>query len=167
MALSMDEQRILAEIERQLADDDPSLAARLTTFGRPGLMASLRTPRGRVLASFLVVAVVAVLSLMVYALIPLRVLPARGTQVQSTAVPSQSGQTTPAGRPATTGTAVPAAAAAGPGTTGTPGAGRAGSAAGRVPAAGQAPPAASSAGNPSTTGAPAGQAASPQQARSG
>src|SRR6266568_190803 len=83
MALSMDEQRILAEIERQLADDDPSLAARLTTFGRPGLMASLRTPRGRVLASFLVVAVVAVLSLMVYALIPLRVPPARSRLAQA------------------------------------------------------------------------------------
>ena len=39
MALSMEEQRILAEIERQLADDDPSLAVRLSTFRRPGLTA--------------------------------------------------------------------------------------------------------------------------------
>jgi len=46
MALSMEEQRILAEIERQLADDDPSLAVRLSTFRRPGLTAHLRTPRG-------------------------------------------------------------------------------------------------------------------------
>jgi Protein of unknown function (DUF3040) len=96
MALSMDEQRILAEIERHLADDDPSLAARLTTFGRPGLIASLRTPRGRLLASFLAVAVVAVLSLVLYALMPLRALPIRGTQVRSTAVPSRSEQTVPA-----------------------------------------------------------------------
>jgi Protein of unknown function (DUF3040) len=155
MALSMDEQRILAEIERQLADDDPSLAARLTTFGRPGLAASLRTPRGRVLVSFLAVAVAAVLSLMVYSLIPLRVLPARGTQVRSTAVPSQSEQTAPAGRPATAGTAGPAATAAGPGL-----AGAAGSAAARAPAA-------KSGGNLSPTRAPARQAASPQQARSG
>lgn len=39
MALSMDEQRILAEIEQQLTHDDPSLATRLRTFGlrrRPG-----------------------------------------------------------------------------------------------------------------------------------
>lgn len=91
----MDEQRILAEIERQLAVDDPSLAARLATFGRPGLAASLRTPRGRVLVSFLAVAVIALLSLTVYSLIPLRVLPARGTQVRSTAVPSRSVQTAP------------------------------------------------------------------------
>jgi hypothetical protein len=33
MALSMDEQRILAEIEQQITRDDPSLATRLTTFG--------------------------------------------------------------------------------------------------------------------------------------
>ena len=34
MALSMDEQRILAEIEQRLTQDDPSLATRLSTFGR-------------------------------------------------------------------------------------------------------------------------------------
>lgn len=34
MALSMDEQRILTEIESQLSDDDPRLAQRLSTFGR-------------------------------------------------------------------------------------------------------------------------------------
>src|SRR5712691_2507659 len=99
MALSMEEQRILAEIERQLADDDPPLAVRLSTFGRPGLTAMLRTPRGRVLASFLAVAVVALLSVLVYSLIPLRVLPAR-THVRATAAPSRSEQTTKAGQPA-------------------------------------------------------------------
>jgi len=34
MALSMDEQRILAAIEQQLTRDDPALATRLSTFGR-------------------------------------------------------------------------------------------------------------------------------------
>jgi hypothetical protein len=77
MALPMEEQRILAEIERQLADDYPSLARRLAAFGRPGLAARLRTPRGRVLASFLAIASVAVLSLLVYLLISLRTPPAR------------------------------------------------------------------------------------------
>src|SRR5580692_5928355 len=75
MALSMEEQRILAEIERQLAGEDPGLAVRLSRFGRPGLAAGLNTPRGRVLASFFVVGVVALLSLMVYSLMPLRVAP--------------------------------------------------------------------------------------------
>ncbi len=149
MALSMDEQRILAEIERQLADDDPSLAARLTTFGRPGLVATLRTPRGRVLVSFLAVAAVALLSLMLYSLLPLGVLPARGTHVRSTAVPSRSEQTAPASQPATAGTA----------TAGT--AGTAGSAAGQPQSAGH------NGGVLRTARAPAGQAASPQQARSG
>ena len=78
MALSMEEQRILAEIERQLAGEDPGLAVRLSRFGRPGLAAGLNTPRGRVLASFLVVGVVALLSLMVYSLMPLRMAPDGG-----------------------------------------------------------------------------------------
>ena len=92
MALSMEEQRILAEMERQLAGDDPSLALRLSKFGRPGLAAGLRTPRGRVLASFLVVAVVALLSLTVYSLMPLRTVPDRGVHGQRAAPLGQSGQ---------------------------------------------------------------------------
>ena len=91
MALSMEEQRILAEIERQLADEEPSLAARLSTFRRPGLTAGLRTPRGRMLVSLSVVAAVALLSLMVYSLMPLRVLPGRGAGGGSTVAPAQPG----------------------------------------------------------------------------
>ena len=102
MALSMEEQRILAEMERQLAGDDPSLALRLSKFGRPGLAAGLRTPRGRVLASFLVVAVVALLSLTVYSLMPLRTVPDRGVHGQRAAPLGQSGQTAQASAPATT-----------------------------------------------------------------
>jgi hypothetical protein len=80
MALPMEEQRILAEIERQLADDDPSLARRLSAFGRPGVAARLRTPRGRVLVTFLAAAAVMLLSLLVYSLISLRTQPARPVQ---------------------------------------------------------------------------------------
>ncbi len=43
MALSMDEQRMLAEIERRLADDDPVLAARLTAFRLPRLTFATRS----------------------------------------------------------------------------------------------------------------------------
>lgn len=92
MALSMEEQRILAEIERQLAGEDPALAVRLSKFGRPGLAAGLKTPRGRVLASFLVVGAVALLSLMVYSLMPLRVAPDGGAGSRPTAAPSQPAQ---------------------------------------------------------------------------
>ena len=109
MALSMEEQRILAEIERQLAGEDPGLAVRLSRFGRPGLAAGLNTPRGRVLASFLVVGVVALLSLMVYSLMPLRVAPDGGAGSRSTAAPSQPAQ---AAQPSTPATAAPAASKA-------------------------------------------------------
>jgi hypothetical protein len=72
MALSMDEQRILEEMERKLAYDDPLLASRLTSFGRPGLAAIMRSRRARVLLSFLALIVIAAVSLAVYALTPFR-----------------------------------------------------------------------------------------------
>ena len=72
MALSMDEQRILDEMERKLADDDPMLASRLTTFGRPGLTALMRSRRARIVLSFLALIVIAAVSVAVYALTPFR-----------------------------------------------------------------------------------------------
>jgi hypothetical protein len=72
MALSMDEQRALDEMERKLADDDPLLASRLTSFGRPGLAAVLRSRRARIVLSFLALIVIAAVSLVVYALTPFR-----------------------------------------------------------------------------------------------
>ena len=72
MALSMDEQRILDEMERKLADDDPLLASRLTSFGRPGLAALMRSRRARIVLSFLALVAVAAVSLAVYALTPFR-----------------------------------------------------------------------------------------------
>jgi hypothetical protein len=101
MALSMDEQRILAEIERKLAADDPGLAGSLSAFSRPGLPAGFRSPRSRMLASIIVIAVIALTSLMVYSFSPLRVLqhqgrgPARPAQKRSeqTTAPSQASAT--------------------------------------------------------------------------
>jgi hypothetical protein len=72
MALSMDEQRILEEMERKLADDDPLLASRLTSFGRPGLAALMRSRRARIVLSFMALVVIAAVSLVVYALTPFR-----------------------------------------------------------------------------------------------
>ena len=72
MALSMDEQRILDEMERKLSDDDPLLASRLTSFGRPGLAALMRSRRARIILSFLALIVIAAASLVVYALTPFR-----------------------------------------------------------------------------------------------
>ena len=72
MALSMDEQRILEEMERKLAEADPLLASRLTSFGRPGLAALMRSRRARIVLSLLGLVVIAAVSLAVYALTPFR-----------------------------------------------------------------------------------------------
>lgn len=72
MALSADEQRALAEIERRLATDDPGLATCLTAFRRPGPGRVLRSPRARIIGSLFTVLLVAMVSLMVYAMIPFR-----------------------------------------------------------------------------------------------
>src|SRR6266496_3367806 len=72
MALSMDEQRALAEIERRLAADDPGLATCLTAFRRPGPARVLSSPRARIIGSLFTVLLVAMVSLMVYAMIPFR-----------------------------------------------------------------------------------------------
>ena len=59
MALPMDEQRILEEMERMLAADDPRLAARLSAFGQPGVSQVLRTRRAKAVLSLMLVAVIA------------------------------------------------------------------------------------------------------------
>jgi len=72
MALSMDEQRILDEMASRLAEEDPELASRLASLGRPGVGGVLRSSRSRLLAAFLALTLIVVVSLMVYAMIPFR-----------------------------------------------------------------------------------------------
>ena len=72
MALSMDEQRMLAEIERRLVAEDPRLAARLSSFRRPSPLITLRTPRGRIIGSLITVGLVTVISVLVYVMVPFR-----------------------------------------------------------------------------------------------
>jgi Protein of unknown function (DUF3040) len=80
MALSMEEQRILAEIERGLTRTDPRLAARLAGFQRPGVLAGrLRSPRQRALASLAALAMLLLMSVLVYLVVSLRGMPQRGT----------------------------------------------------------------------------------------
>ncbi len=69
MALSMEEQRILAEMERNLAAEDPRLASRLTAFGqhRPG---SLRAQRVRTIAGLLALAMIAAVTITMFMLSP-------------------------------------------------------------------------------------------------
>ncbi len=96
MALSMDEQRVLAEIERRLAAEEPGLAACLTNFRRPGPAAVLRSPRARIIGSLFTVLLVATISLMVYAMIPFRAHGGRLPAGRPGTVPSQT-QITAAG----------------------------------------------------------------------
>jgi len=109
MALSMDEQRILAEIERRLAADDPSLASSLSTFRRPGPGTVLRSPRARIIGSLFTVLLVAVVSLMVYAMIPFRDHALRNPVIpppqasHNTAIASAASSDPPSAQQATTG----------------------------------------------------------------
>jgi Protein of unknown function (DUF3040) len=72
MALSMDEQRILDQIERGLASADPALATRMASFGANRGITALRMRRLRLVASVMTLLVVASVSLVVYALVPFR-----------------------------------------------------------------------------------------------
>ena len=85
MALSMDEQRMLAEIERRLAAEDPGLATKLTSFRRPGPAAGLRTRRGKILGSICTIVLLAVIGITVYAMTPFR---AYGQKTKPTATTS-------------------------------------------------------------------------------
>lgn len=86
MALSMDEQRILAEIEESLARTEPGLAARLSSFGHPGSITT-RSARALVTASCMALVVMAFVSMMLYALGPRRSMPLRGQRLQPTTAP--------------------------------------------------------------------------------
>jgi hypothetical protein len=66
VALPMDEQRILEEMERMLAADDPRLAARLSAFGQPGVGAVFRTRRAKALLSLVMVAAIATAASVIY-----------------------------------------------------------------------------------------------------
>jgi len=102
MALSMDEQRMLAEIERRLAAEDPGLAARLSSFKRPGPAVKLRSPRSKIIGSLFAVAAALVLSVMIYAMIPFRAhVPKGATNPQATGGVSASAPVRPAPKPAT------------------------------------------------------------------
>lgn len=95
MALSMDEQRILDEIERGLASADPVLASRLSSFGFQRATAVLRIRRARMAASFLTLLVVAAVSLVVYVLVPFRAVVDRHGAARTSASPSSPALTVP------------------------------------------------------------------------
>jgi hypothetical protein len=68
----MDEQRILEEMERTLAADDPRLAARLAAFGQPGIGHTLRTRRARATLSVMALVLIAAVAGVIYLMSSLR-----------------------------------------------------------------------------------------------
>jgi hypothetical protein len=70
VALSMEEQRILAEMERNLAADDPRLASRLTSFGQQRLPGTLSSQRVRTIAGLLALAMIAAVTVTMFMLSP-------------------------------------------------------------------------------------------------
>jgi Protein of unknown function (DUF3040) len=78
MALSMEEERILAGIERELARSEPALAAYLSAFGRARRAAQprsrkegLRGPRVLAVASLAALVLLTVIPVVVFALVSL------------------------------------------------------------------------------------------------
>jgi hypothetical protein len=70
VALSMEEQRILDEMERNLAAEDPRLAARLGGFGRQRLRGPLRSQQARTIGGVLALALIAAVTIMVFVISP-------------------------------------------------------------------------------------------------
>jgi hypothetical protein len=102
MALSQDEQRILAEIEQRLTSDDPGLASSLRAFRRPGPAKMLRSPRVRIVGSLFTVLLVAMVSVTIYAMIPFRALQSRQAPPPTAGAPANTAMSAATGnRPAT------------------------------------------------------------------
>ncbi len=90
MALPMDEQRILEEMERMLAADDPRLAARLAAFGQPGIGQVLRTRRARATLSVMALVLIAAVAGVIYLVSSLRPAPGSGPGHNSSPVATAS-----------------------------------------------------------------------------
>jgi hypothetical protein len=70
VALSMEEQRILDEMERKLAADDPRLASRLGSFGQQRLPSAIRSQQARTVGGVLALALIAAITIMVFIVSP-------------------------------------------------------------------------------------------------
>jgi hypothetical protein len=69
VALNMDEQRILDEMERNLVADDPRLAARLGSFGQHGEVSG-RLQHARTIGGILALVLIAAVTVMMFVVSP-------------------------------------------------------------------------------------------------
>jgi hypothetical protein len=70
VALSMEEQRMLDEMERALAADDPRLASRLNAFGQQRLPGIFSSQRAKTISGLLALALIAAVTIMMFVLSP-------------------------------------------------------------------------------------------------
>jgi hypothetical protein len=70
VALSMEEQRMLDEMERQLAVDDPKLASRLNAFGGQRMPGAFTSHRAKTISGLLALALIAAVTIMMFVLSP-------------------------------------------------------------------------------------------------
>jgi len=67
----MEEQRILDEIERKLAADDPRLASRFNSFGQHRLPSAFTSARARTISCLVALALIAAVTIMMFVLSPM------------------------------------------------------------------------------------------------
>ena len=95
MALSMEEQRMLDEMERQLAVDDPKLASRFNAFGQQRTPGAFASQRVKTIVGLLALALIAAVTVMMFVLSPYGIHhgtpPPRSTPASSTKSASNSG----------------------------------------------------------------------------
>jgi hypothetical protein len=70
VALSMEEQRMLDEMERALAAADPRLASRLNAFGVQRMPGVFSSPRAKTISGLLALALIAAVTIMMFVLSP-------------------------------------------------------------------------------------------------
>jgi hypothetical protein len=66
----MDEQRILEEMERNLAADDPRLASRLSAFGQQGMHSPILSGRAKAISGVVALTLVVAVTLVLFVLSP-------------------------------------------------------------------------------------------------
>lgn len=91
MALSMEEQRMLDEMERQLAIDDPKLASRLNAFGGQRLPGAFTSHRAKTISGLLALALIAAITIMMFVVSPY----GRGTTTHRTPPSAKPPATSP------------------------------------------------------------------------
>jgi hypothetical protein len=96
VALSQDEQRMLDEMERNLAADDPRLAQRLGSFGQPRLPGHIKIQHARTIGGVLALALIAAVTVMVFVISPFA--NHMRDQQGPRGTPSASARTTPSSR---------------------------------------------------------------------